>query len=396
MLKYWSGKLGQMQEFIHQSDNQELMFHMLGADQEKGFELFSSLFDSARDILDLSVCETLIDLVHEYDPILTKSNALKLLYCEGKLAQDTHRWKDAVTIFKKVAKDEISPAELVIKSYNRLGMVYAFNKNWKESIQIIEIALKLVQENDQKGYLQWRILHDLGTIYLESGQLKEADQFLTKSVSQAEVNGNNLSMAINFNSLGRLFYFRGQLDKAIEYYSRSLDCLHANKDVFRTAQVYNNLGQAYANKGEWEKSETYFKKCLDIENQAGNTSGQAFAHNNLVRVFQNMNQPNEAFLSAKRAYELFLEIKDFYNAAVSMRNLARLYKIKPDKAATADCLRTAIKCFDKASAGEDVEITQHELDRLFRKGGLPWWAWLPIILFGIIMLVAFVAIVLEI
>src|SRR5262249_42508547 len=52
------------------------MFHLLGANQNEGFAMFERLCRAARHQFRLSKCESLINLVHEYDQVLSYENRL--------------------------------------------------------------------------------------------------------------------------------------------------------------------------------------------------------------------------------------------------------------------------------------------------------------------------------
>lgn len=97
------------------------MFHLIGADQERGFQEFEALCRRARRQLHLSECATLIRLVHEYDPILPPDLANRLAYHEGKLASDLREWARAEELFQRTLAAEQTPPILRLKALLRLG-----------------------------------------------------------------------------------------------------------------------------------------------------------------------------------------------------------------------------------------------------------------------------------
>lgn len=119
------------------------MFHLLGAKQAEGFREFERLFRKMHYQFRLSQCQSLVQLVHEYDPILEMQYARQLAYQEGKLAIDLYHLDSAEKLFTRILDDNDSDPELKIKSYNRLGIVYAMQRYWSAAIDSYQKALQL-------------------------------------------------------------------------------------------------------------------------------------------------------------------------------------------------------------------------------------------------------------
>lgn len=364
------------------------MFHLIGSEPERGFAEFESLFRQSRRQFRLSECESLIKLVQEYESVLAQDLAGRLAYHQGKLAADLRQWTSAEQLFNGVLDNTELPAELHVKACNRLGIVYAEQRKWQKAVEFHKKALELEKTVEGCTLNPHHILHDLGVVYRESGNLRESEKLLKKSIESAQRDNDDEGMAVGYNSLGTLYRKLAEVRQAIEAYERSLEHLDRIKEEFRPAQVYNNLGAAYADVRQWERSELFFQKSLNIKREAGDTLGQALTYNNLARVYQNLKLIEKAINASQQAIGLFREMRAWYDAAVATRNLARLYRNMQNLYSSQEVFQEAVNLFEQCNESEKAEETRKELMALSRKVCLPWWIWLAIISF--ILLICFI------
>jgi len=362
------------------------MFHLLGADQESGFQEFESLLRRARHNRVYSECSQLFQLVHEYDGFLATRYRLWLAYHEAKLAADQHNIEQAETTFQQILKEPDASPELRSAAYVRLGYVHGDRRNWDDAIACYERALALAEDNEAAHHSVPRILHDLGAAYREKGDLERAESLLARSIQMAQEQQNLSGQALAYNSLGVLALKRRDVRAAIDAFEKSLDALLRNDELFRTAQVYNNLGLAYSDLPDWARSAEYFRKSLEIKAKAGDTLGQASALNNLARVQASQGDLKAAIDSSTRAIALFIDIRALYDAALARHNRGKLYRrmkenerARQDFAEAAEAFRSLGKSAEAAAAAQDLQ-------GLDAKVGLPWWVWAAIVLFGLIVL----------
>ena len=390
------------------------VFHLLGADQEKGFAEFEHLFCELRRRFRFNDCERLVKLAHEYDTTLTPARVAWLFYHQANLEWDRGRKDPAEDLLREVLTFEDTPFELQIRCIVQLSKIDIENRRWKTAIQQLKNALKLINVldgQDERQDLRWQASHSLGVAYRESGNLMEAERLLSESVDLSVEEGNQRFLATSFNSLGILYQKMGEIEKAIAVYKKSLGCLEKSGDKFRGAQIHNNIGLAYLAHREWEQSRLSFHHSLEIKREAGDTAGQAKTLNNLMQTYRNLSADEQAIKTAKLAITLFEEVNDRYDAALVKRNLARLYRKMKRKDEARPLFHEALNDFEKielqdeirgekrlrnrrragkhehleyenaSEPGREIEIIKEELRHLDIRFWLPWWMWLAITLF---------------
>jgi tetratricopeptide (TPR) repeat protein len=367
---------------IHLADEWRLhrrMFHLLGADLSRGFADFEQLCRTARRESRWSACANLISLVHEYDPILGPEIAAWLSYHEGKLASDLRDFERAEHLFEALIAAPTASDELRAKALLRQGFIFGARREFDRAIESYQAALRLSESLVGTSFKEYDVLTSLGEAFRDSGELQRAEQLLQQSLAGAEAVEDLSAMANADNALGALYLRRREGTSAATYFQNSLACLERLGDRFRSAQVYNNLGMVNSELGEWDKAENYFQQSLEIKRQAGDTRGQAMTLLNQVRVFRRRNDFAQAVGLNRQAATLFGEIRDTYCQAEAQRTLGRTYAAMNDLEKAREALRNAAALFERCSSGEKAAEVREEAEKLGRKIGLPWWAWLTII-----------------
>jgi tetratricopeptide (TPR) repeat protein len=310
--------------------------------------------------------------------VLTPDNRVRTIYHEGKLAADRRDWNQAKELFQSIVENSPTLPEYRIKALNRLGMIHAELRQFPTAIAYYQRAKDLA--TTQPNSEVFRILLELGSVHRESGDLAEAERLLKEGIALAEKGQHFFSVAVGYNSLGRLYRRLRDTRRAISSYKESLEYLGLVGEKFRRGQVLCELGAVYAELRDWTTSEKYLLESLEIERQAGDKHNQAITQNNLVRVYQASHQPKQALEAARTAMQLFQETRDLYRGAMATRNFAKLCRTAKDRSACEQAFRDAIEQLRRCNEIDAAKDTERELAGLTRKVGLPWWAWLLIVL----------------
>jgi tetratricopeptide (TPR) repeat protein len=350
------------------------MFHLLGARPAAGFSEFERLFEQTHLQFRLSKCQSLINLVHEYDQILTPEQTAQLAYHEGILATDWYQWSRAEELFNQILANNNLPPKLHAQTYNRLGVVYAGQQAWQTAIDFQQKALQLANTLTDSNDLICHILHDLGSAHRDNGDLTQASRLFQEAIELAKKEQNYFIISLIYNSLGSLYLKLNDTPQAIVAYENTLRYLEQLQDQFRPAQVYNNLGLVYADLHDWQQSEHFFQQSLEIKRQAGDIRGQAITLTNLITVYQNLGNQPAAIETSQQAIKLFDELHDLYNLALVKRHFAKLYHNLSHQTFTE-----AIELFNRCHQNEEAVATSKELDTLFRKERIPSWIWILLI-----------------
>ena len=302
----------------------EEMYHLLVADEERGFNLFSSLFNRAVRFYQLSTCDLLLGLAEEQEGDLSPDNQLWLRFCKGRVAYESALWDEALEIWKAL------------------------------------------EEEDLPEGLEGTLANDLGLLYQDKGEWDKAIEYYQRSLAIKEKVGDEHGMSTTFNNLGEVYRVKGEWDKAIEYFERDLAICEKVGDEHGMASTFNNLGLVYQDKGEWDKAIEYFERDLAICEKVGDEHGMAPAFNNLGLVYDAKGEWDKAIEYYQRSLEIKEKVGDEVEAATTMRNVALLYEGMERYDEAVELLERVVKIEERVGH-PDLTRDREELERIRNK-----------------------------
>jgi tetratricopeptide (TPR) repeat protein len=240
----------------------ELMYHLLAADLEQGFELFTDMFSKARSFYQLSTCALLLELAEEQEAHLSAGDRLWLRFGQGQLAKALAQWSEALGIFEGLWREELPPS------------------------------------------LEGTLANDLGLLYKAKGEWERAVEYYERSLAIKEKVGDEHGMAPTLNNLGLVYKAKGEWERAIEYYERSLAIKEKVGDEHGMSTTFNNLGSVYQAKGEWERAIEYYGRSLAILEKVGDEVGAATTMYNIASLYEDMDRYDEAVELLERVVEI--------------------------------------------------------------------------------------------
>lgn len=154
------------------------------------------------------------------------------------------RYRNNLLPGKIVIKDEIGKDETSMTD-NNLGVIYMEQKNFKEAISYLEKAITLNPKNAL-------FYNNIGTAYKETGKSKEA---LLNWNKAAKLDPKFIEPVSN---LGIFYLDTGQVEKAMENFIKLI------KLNPKDGNAHNNLGICYLNKNNYSEAIFYLKKAVTL------------------------------------------------------------------------------------------------------------------------------------
>jgi tetratricopeptide (TPR) repeat protein len=127
------------------------------------------------------------------------------------------------------------------QAYNRLGILYARQKKYDESIECFEIAQSLDSNANS--------LHNVGLIYLETGEAEKASMAFEQALALE-------------NDLPTRYIAYSKALEAIGDYKKAIAALESSLELNKSVQVYRQLAHLYEASGDHESADK-IKTTLD-------------------------------------------------------------------------------------------------------------------------------------
>jgi tetratricopeptide (TPR) repeat protein len=334
------------------------IFHLLGADLDNGFREFQRVYRERRDQSRFSECESLVRLLHEYEPALGPGQRAWMRYYEAEVADDNRQLAQAAERLETLLRETI-PDEVRCMALLRLGSLRRRMGQFEAAERRCRECLKLSARLATGGTPARLVHNELGIVARDRGDFDEARRELELALDLAKAEGDCADLAMAYNSYGTLL-LKPAPREAVAALDACLKLLDPRKDGVRIAQVLNNLGLAYADLGEWNESADYYSRSLEIKRAAADVHGLASTLLNIARVHRARNDLVKAREALTESAALFGRVKEPLLAARVHRELARMAIAAGVTAEVAVQARQMIEFFAAAGNEPEAAATRRE------------------------------------
>ncbi|MHA4896769.1 tetratricopeptide repeat-containing sensor histidine kinase [Pedobacter sp. PWIIR3] len=181
----------------------------------------------------------------------------------------------------------------LISCYNQLGIINNFLG--KKDIAIdnfIKSSKVIATIKDQTGYIPIQI--NLGRLFWEIGQLKEAKKHLLEAITRAQDTKDNLNLGKATLNLGNIYIEEKNYAEATKLINEASNIFE--KIAFKAGIVScnNNLGAISIRQGNYKESIPYLKKALEYIDQKNDKPATVLTQQNIAYAYTMMNDFDEA------------------------------------------------------------------------------------------------------
>ena len=152
----------------------------------------------------------------------------------------------------------------------------------------------------------------LGKIYLQQGELREAEKMLRHALNIEQSQGQSARVAGYYLDLGRICLKRKAVVQAGELFAKGLDLYTQLDDKKGQVKCLVRLGLACQQNGNFNQAESRFKSALEILNGslAHATKIKAAVYNYLGALYLERSDGNAAVKVLNKAHSLYQSIGD--------------------------------------------------------------------------------------
>ena len=179
-----------------------------------------------------------------------------------------------------------------------------------------------LQENDHQGdrTIGFRLCRELTWFWYACGYPEEGRRWL--ELATARVSGDEPEEIAVLHGLGVILLQQGELEKGRQLLTRCLDYWRRRGDDSKTAMELNSLAIAYRYTGEQDQARALFTEGISLAERSGDTSRLAALFSNLGILEIDADAPAAAIDLFNKAIVLDRELKDRWAEACDRVNRA--------------------------------------------------------------------------
>lgn len=209
---------------------------------------------------------------------------------------------------------------------SKLGDVYYYLGDLRQSLKYYlqaaaddEMAVKANEKLSQETYSY------LGFVYRELGLDQEAEYYIRKSLSLAQLRQDTVEQAIAYYNLGTVLLQQGALDSAMHMLQRAYEIDVARKDTSAIGFDLTLMGSAMMKTGKPEQAVNHYRESIELLNASGgNYNSMAKRCSMLARAFMALSEWDSAQVYVEKALDIYSERSDSVHIAQQWITLGQL------------------------------------------------------------------------
>ncbi|HEX8181571.1 MAG TPA: tetratricopeptide repeat protein, partial [Pyrinomonadaceae bacterium] len=238
--------------------------------------------------------------------------------------------------------------------YNNLGINLILVGDWGRAQVMLQRALELATESDERGAKVAMVLDSLGELHMLRGEHTEARTYLERAVQIATENGNKWYAGQALRTLGRVHLAMDKVAEPRDYAEQALTLAERIGDRYGASDARLLLAEAHLRGGDPEQCAAELHK---LNEQASDATDDLSIAGDTQRLMGLMAlAQGDATLAIHhfgRSISIFSILCDRYRTAVALYNLGRAYAIsQPERA--AEHYDRALQTFRELGARSDI------------------------------------------
>lgn len=239
---------------------------------------------------------------------------------QKKYTESIKSYSTSLRYAKEVASDEH-----MFKAYKNIAFASRKNGDHKAALQFNKDALDLIEKKGDLLQIA-QILEYISTSQRSLGLYAPALQSAKRALSiqrelQNTTNISSLLLSISISYLKLSSY-----DNSLEYALEMLSIHEGNKHPNGIASASNQIGHIYFRLKQYDDALYYYKRTLSQDPESVNLKYQAAAYRGMAAVEETKNNNVKGLEFAKKAIEIYRDIKNNTGITSSINTIADIYQ----------------------------------------------------------------------
>lgn len=249
--------------------------------------------------------------------------------------------------------------EKLAKAYMGLGTVYSDNGRTDAALDYLFKSLTIRELQGDKIETA-NVLNNIAVLYHKQGKGEDAIEFMHRVNQIDKETGDSLSLGYSYSNLGAFHYHEGNNDSALFYHNLALDVRTALNDDFQRSRTLNNIANVLVDMGQVSEATKVYKNSIKLRRELGNQFELALGLNNFGEALLGADMTEQAFPYLLEAHNILDSLNNLTMALDNSEFLAKAYSQKGDYKSAYEFMRLAFSLrkdvFDEKRSEQTQEM----------------------------------------
>lgn len=184
--------------------------------------------------------------------------------------------------------DTVRNSNILSKSYNQIGQIYAVQNDFKNALSNYHLSLKISEGKEELSDNTMAVLSNLADLYILQNDTISARNYYYQAQKIGERDERNQHLAVVYNNLA-VSYMKTNKDSTEFYLNKSLQIHKDNHNVYGQIMSQINLVSTYLNfksEADYKKSYQYLQESLRLSKALGNLEAEFFSYFYLGKYYE--------------------------------------------------------------------------------------------------------------
>lgn len=254
---------------------------------------------------------------------------------------------------------------LLIRAINALHLFLETYGLYQLDEQYLQHALAAAESISDRVDL----LHNLGSLYVKTGQFTQAQWYLRQTVALARTNDLHAQEGRALIDLGLASWYREGVADNKNLFEQALRRFQTLNDGFSEGFALNCLGFACQELAEFDQAERYLYQAVEVSRLAHNRRAKGWAHFNLGTVYLPLGDFEQAETQFTLCRHIYTELGDRRGLGWLIYNLGRLQRQMGQYALSQSSFEQALTILTEIGDHFGRGFTLHNLGLLAAETG---------------------------
>lgn len=282
-------------------------------------ELFNASFSQGVNKIRPFAEEALM-ISEEIDYSKGKARAYTLLaYCyheEGNDPRAIEYLLNALHLYR-----EQKAMSWVAGTYNNLGNVYLFQKDFKSALDCFSKAREILSRFDQDGIELARVLRNIADVYKQQQQDSVAYEYFRKALEVSENINDSSGICSVRKEIGCIHVKRKEFMEALKCQQQALSCAISTNGYTLQTEIYGSLSEVYMGLGDYQAALDAAEKSLEL-------ASRLHLKPEIEKGYYWVAQVHKAIGNYEMALKFFMSYTILHDSLRSSENMAAIGRIQ--------------------------------------------------------------------
>jgi len=252
----------------------------------------------------------------------------------------------------------------------KLSLARLYHEAWGDSNQALQYLIdgqRLAREMEL-GYQEAWVLNNMGIIYLDGGDFENAKKVLEKAEELIQLYDMPGDIGI-YTNLGSLYLQTNDLKRAENYITRVLRLATTLNYPLTIADAWMNLGVVYNNEERYKDAVSAYNEAMKIYDELDIQPRIAALMNNVASLNQHQGSLELALEAQLEALKIHQELNMPFDLALDFGNLGTIYLDKKDLVHSKEYFNKGLELAQKLNYPNVIWYCQVGLGRILLEQG---------------------------